>query len=81
MFTCKLRSATYPDDSPEVVKEMTLTLLSLGESLENGVIFPINFDVLIEVQASWFFILTSYAVYFFCKNKHVKSFSKQILRF
>jgi hypothetical protein len=31
IFKCKLKSAKYPVDSPEVVKEMTLTLLSLGE--------------------------------------------------
>ena len=30
VFKCKLKSALYPDDSPDVVKEMTLTLLSLG---------------------------------------------------
>ena len=30
VFRCKLKSAQYPDDSPDVVKEMTLTLLSLG---------------------------------------------------
>ena len=31
VFKCKLKSARYPNDSPEVVKEMTLTLLSLGK--------------------------------------------------
>ena len=31
VFKCKLKSAFYPTDSPEVVNEMTLTLLSLGE--------------------------------------------------
>ena len=31
VFKCKLKSARYPTDSPEVVREMTLTLLSLGE--------------------------------------------------
>ena len=31
VFKCKLKSALYPTDSPEVVKEMTLNLLSLGE--------------------------------------------------
>ena len=30
LFKCKLKSALYPDDSPDVVKEMTLTLLTLG---------------------------------------------------
>ena len=30
VFKCKLKSALYPDDSPDVVKEMTLTLLTLG---------------------------------------------------
>ena len=29
-FKCKLRSSLYPTNSPDVVKEMTLTLLSLG---------------------------------------------------
>ena len=31
VFKCKLKSAQYPDHSPDVVKEMTLTLLTLGE--------------------------------------------------
>ena len=31
VFKCKLKSALYPTDSPEVVNEMTLTLLSLSE--------------------------------------------------
>ena len=31
VFKCKLKSARYPADSPEVVNEMTLTLLSLGK--------------------------------------------------
>ena len=31
VFKCKLKSARYPADSPEVVREMTLTLLALGE--------------------------------------------------
>ena len=31
VFKCKLKSAQYPDDSPDVVKEMTLTLLKLGK--------------------------------------------------
>ena len=30
VFKCKLKSALYPTDSPDVVKEMTLTLLALG---------------------------------------------------
>ena len=30
VFKCKLKSALYPTDSPEVVKEMVLTLLTLG---------------------------------------------------
>ena len=29
-FKCKVRSSLYPTYSPEVVKEMTLTLLSFG---------------------------------------------------
>ena len=33
VFKCKLKSAQYPDHSPDVVKEMTLTILSLGEIL------------------------------------------------
>ena len=32
VFSCKLKSAQYPDDSPDVVKEMTLTLLTLGKN-------------------------------------------------
>ena len=32
VFKCKLKSARYPADSPEVVREMTLTLLSLGKT-------------------------------------------------
>ena len=31
VFKCKLKSALYPTDSPEVVNEMSLTLLSLGK--------------------------------------------------
>ena len=31
VFKCKLKSAQYPDDSPDVVKAMTLTLLTLGK--------------------------------------------------
>ena len=31
VFKCKLKSTLYPTDSPEVVNEMTLTLLTLGE--------------------------------------------------
>ena len=31
VYKCKLRSSRYPDNSPDVVKEMVLTLLSLGE--------------------------------------------------
>ena len=34
IFKCKLKSARYPADSPEVVKEMTLTLLSLSKLLK-----------------------------------------------
>ena len=30
VFKCKLKSAVYPNDSPDVVKEMVLTLLTLG---------------------------------------------------
>ena len=30
VFKCKLKSALYPNDSPDVVKEMVLTLLTLG---------------------------------------------------
>ena len=32
VFKCKLKSAFYPTDSPEVVKEMVLTLLTLGKN-------------------------------------------------
>ena len=32
VFKCKLKSALYPDDSPDVVKQMTLTLLTLGKN-------------------------------------------------
>ena len=31
VFKCKIKSARYPTNSPEVVKDMTLTLLSLSE--------------------------------------------------
>lgn len=31
VFGCKLRSALYPDHSPEVIKQMTLSLGDLGE--------------------------------------------------
>ena len=31
IFTCKLKSALYPTYSPEVVKEMTLTLIGLSK--------------------------------------------------
>ena len=31
VFKCKLKSALYPTDSPEVVNEMSLNLLSLGK--------------------------------------------------
>lgn len=31
VFKCKLQSVEFPDNSPEVVKEMTLTLLELSE--------------------------------------------------
>ena len=30
VFKCKLKSALYPTDSPEVVKETVVTLLTLG---------------------------------------------------
>ena len=33
VFKCKLKSALYPDDSPDVVKQMTLTVLSLGKNV------------------------------------------------
>ena len=33
VFKCKLKSALYPNDSPDVVKEMVLTLLALGYNL------------------------------------------------
>ena len=36
VFKCKLKSAAYPTDSPEVVKAMTLTLLALGMLLVGG---------------------------------------------
>ena len=36
VYKCKLRSSRYPDDSPDVVKEMVLTLLSLGEIVAGG---------------------------------------------
>ena len=32
IFKCKLKSAAYPDYSPDVVNEMTLTLLELGKN-------------------------------------------------
>ena len=32
IFKCKLKSAAYAEFSPEVINEMTLTLLELGES-------------------------------------------------
>ena len=31
IFKCKLKSALYPADSPEVISEMVLTLLTLGK--------------------------------------------------
>ena len=31
VFKCKLKSAAYPEFSPDVVNEMTLTLLELGK--------------------------------------------------
>ena len=30
LYKCKLKSSQYPDDSPDVVKQMVLTLLTLG---------------------------------------------------
>ena len=33
VFKCKLKSALYPDNSPNVVKEMSLTVLSLGKNV------------------------------------------------
>ena len=38
VFKCKLKSVLYPDDSPDVVKEMTLTLLTLGTQLSTIVL-------------------------------------------
>ena len=32
VFKCKLKSALYPIDSPDVVNDMTLTLLTLGKT-------------------------------------------------
>ena len=32
VFKCKLKSALYPVDSPDVIKEMTLTLLNFGKA-------------------------------------------------
>jgi hypothetical protein len=37
IFKCKVKSAKYPVDSPEVVKEMTLTLLTLGNTENSSV--------------------------------------------
>ena len=40
VFKCKLKSSLYPNDSPDVVKEMVLTLLTLGnKSFHLNVIF------------------------------------------
>ena len=35
VFKCKLKSALYPDDSPDVVNDMTLTLLKFGKHNQN----------------------------------------------
>ena len=46
VFKCKLKSSFYPTDSPDVVKEMVLTLLTLGnKSFHSNVIMQI--DILI----------------------------------
>ena len=42
VFKCKLKSALYPDDSPDVVNDMTLTLLNFGKH---------NQEVLVVLQA------------------------------
>ena len=34
VFKCKLRSAKYPDDSPDIVKEMTLSFYTFGMILK-----------------------------------------------
>ena len=34
VFKCKLRSARYPVNSPDVVKQMVLTILSLGNEFQ-----------------------------------------------
>ena len=48
VFKCKLKSALYPNDSPEVVKEMVLTLLTLGnKSFQYN--FIMNIDVLLTI--------------------------------
>ena len=39
VYKCKLRSSLYPDNSPDVVKEMVLTLLSLGGNTLKDYIF------------------------------------------
>jgi hypothetical protein len=58
VFKCKLKSAKYPVASPEVVKEMTLTLLSLGK-----------FNV---VFAEWYYALSCCTANqnYHCKNFH-----------
>ena len=32
VYKCKLKSAIYPSDSPDVINEMKLTLLNLGKT-------------------------------------------------
>ena len=50
VFKCKLKSATYPDFSPEVVNEMTLTILELGEIKK----FLLRFSYLLDFRNALF---------------------------
>ena len=43
VFKCKLKSALYADDSPDVVNDMTLTLLKFGKHNKNVLVLLLTY--------------------------------------
>ena len=64
VFKCKLKSSFYPNDSPDVVKEMVLTLLTLGyQSFHLNTIFNSYAIIILFINFGYIVILSLYICY------------------
>ena len=64
VFKCKLKSSFYPNDSPDVVKEMVLTLLTLGyQSFHLNTIFNSYAIIILFINFGYIVILSEYICY------------------